>query len=147
MAEYPPTRTLLSPRGKPSRGAAPRASAALGRAVHITLKAEVEDRLEEMAAAAKAASDEAILSKLLGDSEVPDDVLGFHAQQAVGKLLKAVPPSPLDERWSSPRIALSRYAVVAARRWACAYRVSGATSAWLGQTIVPASASARSWRK
>ncbi len=40
--------------------------------------------------ARKAASDEAILTKLLDDPEVPDDVLGFHAQQAVEKLLKAV---------------------------------------------------------
>lgn len=38
----------------------------------------------------KAASDESILEKLLGDAEVPDDVLGFHAQQAVEKRIKSV---------------------------------------------------------
>lgn len=38
----------------------------------------------------KAASDEAILAKLLDDPDVPDDALGFHAQQAAEKLLKAV---------------------------------------------------------
>jgi hypothetical protein len=40
-----------------------------------------------------------------------------------------------------------RYAVASAARLACAYSVSGATSASLGQTIVPDSGSARSWRK
>jgi HEPN domain-containing protein len=37
----------------------------------------------------KARSDEIVLDRLLGDPLVPDDVLGFHAQQAVEKLLKA----------------------------------------------------------
>jgi HEPN domain-containing protein len=40
--------------------------------------------------ARKAAGDEAALVKLADDHEVPDDVLGFHAQQAVEKLIKAV---------------------------------------------------------
>lgn len=39
---------------------------------------------------AKAAGDEIVLSKLIRDAETPDEVLGFHAQQAVEKLLKAV---------------------------------------------------------
>lgn len=39
--------------------------------------------------ASKARSDEVVLEKLLQDHEVPDDVLGFHAQQAIEKLLKA----------------------------------------------------------
>ncbi len=38
----------------------------------------------------KAEGDEAILDRLLDDSDVPDDVLGFHAQQAIEKRLKAV---------------------------------------------------------
>ena len=38
----------------------------------------------------KAEGDEAILDKLLDDPDVPDDVLGFHAQQAIEKRLKAV---------------------------------------------------------
>jgi hypothetical protein len=38
----------------------------------------------------KAEGDESILDKLLGDPDVPDDVLGFHAQQAIEKRLKAV---------------------------------------------------------
>ncbi len=38
----------------------------------------------------KAEGDEAILDKALDDSDVPDDVLGFHVQQAVEKRLKAV---------------------------------------------------------
>jgi HEPN domain-containing protein len=37
----------------------------------------------------KAAGDEMILAKLLDDSDVPDDVLGFHAQQAIEKRMKA----------------------------------------------------------
>lgn len=37
----------------------------------------------------KARGDELVLDRLLDDPEVPDDVLGFHAQQAVEKLLKA----------------------------------------------------------
>lgn len=37
----------------------------------------------------KAQGDELALTRLL-DSDVPDDILGFHAQQAVEKLLKAV---------------------------------------------------------
>jgi HEPN domain-containing protein len=38
----------------------------------------------------KAESDEAILDRLLDDLDVPDDVLGFHAQQTIEKRLKAV---------------------------------------------------------
>jgi HEPN domain-containing protein len=38
----------------------------------------------------KAEGDEAVLLKLLDDPEIPDDVLGFHMQQAVEKRLKAV---------------------------------------------------------
>lgn len=38
----------------------------------------------------KAEGDEAILHRLLDDHDVPDDVLGFHVQQAVEKRLKAV---------------------------------------------------------
>jgi hypothetical protein len=38
----------------------------------------------------KAAGDESILDRLLDDHDVPDDVLGFHVQQAVEKRLKAV---------------------------------------------------------
>ncbi|MGZ4169642.1 MAG: HEPN domain-containing protein [Solirubrobacteraceae bacterium] len=38
----------------------------------------------------KAAGDEAILGKLLDDSDVPDDALGFHVQQAVEKRMKSV---------------------------------------------------------
>jgi HEPN domain-containing protein len=38
----------------------------------------------------KAEGDESILDRLLDDLDVPDDVLGFHAQQAIEKRLKAV---------------------------------------------------------
>lgn len=38
----------------------------------------------------KAEGDESILDRLLDDPDVPDDVLGFHVQQAVEKRLKAV---------------------------------------------------------
>ncbi|HTD57603.1 MAG TPA: HEPN domain-containing protein [Solirubrobacteraceae bacterium] len=38
----------------------------------------------------KAEGDESILDRLLDDADVPDDVLGFHAQQAIEKRLKAV---------------------------------------------------------
>lgn len=38
----------------------------------------------------KAAGDEVTLEKLTSDADVPDEVLGFHAQQAIEKLLKAV---------------------------------------------------------
>jgi HEPN domain-containing protein len=38
----------------------------------------------------KAEGDEALLDKLLDDPDVPDDILGFHAQQATEKRLKAV---------------------------------------------------------
>ena len=37
-----------------------------------------------------AAQDEILLDKLLSDREVPNSIWGFHAQQAVEKLLKAV---------------------------------------------------------
>ncbi|MCX7412106.1 MAG: HEPN domain-containing protein [Planctomycetia bacterium] len=37
----------------------------------------------------KARQDELVLERLLGDSDVDDDTLGFHAQQAAEKLLKA----------------------------------------------------------
>jgi len=37
----------------------------------------------------KAAGDEAALGALSGEAAVPDEILGFHAQQAVEKLLKA----------------------------------------------------------
>lgn len=38
----------------------------------------------------KAAGDEKILLRLIDDEDIPDDGLGFHAQQAVEKMLKAV---------------------------------------------------------
>lgn len=38
----------------------------------------------------KAAQDEFTLQKLLPDPSSPDEVIGFHAQQAIEKLLKAV---------------------------------------------------------
>lgn len=38
----------------------------------------------------KAKQDELALEKLLDDPDIEDDLLGFHAQQAVEKLLKAV---------------------------------------------------------
>ncbi len=38
----------------------------------------------------KAAGDETILARLIEDEEIPDDGLGFHAQQAVEKMVKAV---------------------------------------------------------
>jgi HEPN domain-containing protein len=40
--------------------------------------------------ARKAQGDESVLEKLLNDADVPDDVLGFHAQQAIEKRLKSV---------------------------------------------------------
>ena len=40
--------------------------------------------------ARKAEGDETLLDKLLDDPDVPDDILGFHAQQAIEKRLKAV---------------------------------------------------------
>jgi HEPN domain-containing protein len=47
--------------------------------------------LSDLAArfARKAESDEITLEKLGDDPDVPDDVVGFHAQQALEKLLKA----------------------------------------------------------
>jgi HEPN domain-containing protein len=39
--------------------------------------------------ARKAHSDEIALDKLADDPDVPDDLIGFHAQQALEKLLKA----------------------------------------------------------
>lgn len=38
----------------------------------------------------KAAADTAVIEQLLDNDEVPDDVIGFHAQQACEKLFKAV---------------------------------------------------------
>jgi HEPN domain-containing protein len=38
----------------------------------------------------KAEGDEALLDKLLDDPDVPDDILGFHAQQAIEKRMKAI---------------------------------------------------------
>ena len=38
----------------------------------------------------KAAQDEFTLDKLISDPDAPDEVIGFHAQQAVEKMLKAV---------------------------------------------------------
>lgn len=38
---------------------------------------------------AKAAEDEYVLDRLLGDAAAPEAVVGFHAQQAAEKLLKA----------------------------------------------------------
>lgn len=37
----------------------------------------------------KAAGDEAILARLIEDADIPDDALGFHAQQTVEKMIKA----------------------------------------------------------
>jgi HEPN domain-containing protein len=38
----------------------------------------------------KASQDELVLERLLADSDVDDDTLRFHAQQAAEKLLKAL---------------------------------------------------------
>ena len=38
----------------------------------------------------KARQDELVVERLLGDRDVDDDTLGFHAQQAAEKMLKAV---------------------------------------------------------
>ena len=38
----------------------------------------------------KAAGDEKILVRLIDEDDIPDDGLGFHAQQAVEKMIKAV---------------------------------------------------------
>ena len=38
----------------------------------------------------KARTDKLVLDKLVDDSEIADDAIGFHAQQAVEKLLKAI---------------------------------------------------------
>jgi HEPN domain-containing protein len=38
----------------------------------------------------KAALDLAVVRKLLGDGEIADEIIGFHAQQAAEKMLKAV---------------------------------------------------------
>jgi HEPN domain-containing protein len=38
----------------------------------------------------KAGGDEIVLVRLIEDDDVPDEVLGFHAQQAVEKMIKAV---------------------------------------------------------
>jgi HEPN domain-containing protein len=47
--------------------------------------------LRDLAArfARKARSDEVALDKLADDSDVPDDLIGFHMQQALVKLVKA----------------------------------------------------------
>jgi hypothetical protein len=39
---------------------------------------------------AKAAQDEVAIDRLMGDVAVPDEIVGFHCQQAAEKLLKAV---------------------------------------------------------
>lgn len=38
----------------------------------------------------RAAGDEALVRRVLDDSEIPDAIVGFHAQQAAEKLIKAV---------------------------------------------------------
>ncbi len=38
----------------------------------------------------RARGDEALVRKVLGDATIPDAIVGFHAQQAVEKALKAV---------------------------------------------------------
>ena len=38
----------------------------------------------------KAAEDEILLNKIIADDDISDSIFGFHAQQAVEKLLKAV---------------------------------------------------------
>jgi HEPN domain-containing protein len=38
----------------------------------------------------KAGGDEAAIRKLGSDTDIPDDIIGFHAQQAVEKAIKAV---------------------------------------------------------
>jgi HEPN domain-containing protein len=50
-------------------------------------KRDLRDLAERFAR--KACSDEIALEKLAYDPEVPDDLIGFHAQQALEKLLKA----------------------------------------------------------
>jgi HEPN domain-containing protein len=38
----------------------------------------------------KAKQDQYVINRFLGDASAPDEIIGFHAQQAVEKLIKAV---------------------------------------------------------
>jgi HEPN domain-containing protein len=49
----------------------------------------------------KSRQDELVLERLLGDSDIDDDTLGFHAQQAAEKLLKAAQPLKLNYLWAA----------------------------------------------
>jgi HEPN domain-containing protein len=60
----------------------------------------------------KASQDELVLERLLGDSDVDDDTLGFHAQQAAEKLLKAaLAARALDYLWAALCICAAVYFV------------------------------------
>lgn len=67
----------------------------------------------------KAAGDEIVLVRLIEDGDVPDDVLGFDAQQAVEKMIKAV---LVHNDVSLPEPALHRQETLAlvkqTRNWA-----------------------------
>jgi HEPN domain-containing protein len=72
---------------------------------------------------AKAGEDEYVLDRLLGDAAAPEAVVGFHAQQAAEKLLKAalfladlaassglnLPAECEALRWLTPYAVLYRY--------------------------------------
>lgn len=49
-----------------------------------------DSRAQALLLLSKAQADKVVIDKLAGDTEVTDDMIGFHAQQAVEKLLKAV---------------------------------------------------------
>ena len=86
--------------------------------------------------AGKARSDELVLDRLIDAPIVPDDVLGFHAQQAVEKLLKAalatvggIPPRTHDLAHLTDLVAAAGLSPPAAARearhlgpWAVEFR-------------------------
>lgn len=99
----------------------------------------------------KARSDEIALEKLAGDDEVPDDLIGFHAQQAVEKLLKAalasagvVPPRVHDIRVLAKMLEdaglMPPDAVAEARRltpWAVEFRYEDIIDGGLDRVATP----------
>jgi HEPN domain-containing protein len=110
--------------------------------------------------ARKARSDEIALEKFGEDDEVPDDLIGFHAQQAVEKLLKAAlasvgvaPPRVHDIRGLAKMLEDAGLAlpdaVAEARRltpWAVEFRYEDIIEGGLDRVVTSKTvAEVRSW--
>jgi hypothetical protein len=80
--------------------------------------------------ARKASNDATAVREFAGNSEISDEIVGFHAQQAVEKWLKAV-MAIRDCRRAGPTTSTGSSSSSEAMVWSCPSSVSAATWPWI----------------